>query len=258
MGVTKDSSVDLFNLADLNAAPTSAALMPAAITEALDEDHGAEVSSADAARAATRAALAEADRQDISIDDLTIDGDQDEQARGLSARFVRLEVDVAAETAEVARKDSKHNIVPVASAIAMCPRTPAMQSALQAGEYDVLFADDSRVLGMYLEKIDGDDLCVTSFPRGVHGELFGAEKSGRIALFDSLLQANGHPLQHYQVDRALKMIKAQSRPLILRFRRSTRVAQLVDMGFAADQAVRALQQSGGDVQAAANLCFERR
>ncbi|DAZ96232.1 TPA: hypothetical protein N0F65_012594 [Lagenidium giganteum] len=162
------------------------------------------------------------------------------------------------EMSELARKDSNsQNISPVSPAIAMCPRTLAMNSPLGEDEYDVRFGEDSVLLGMYLERID-KDLCVTSFPRALNGDMFGAEKSGQISLFDTVLQANGHPLHHYQVDRALKMIKAQSRPLIIRFRRSQRVAQLMDMGFSKEIAIEALQQCRGVVQAAANKCFELR
>jgi hypothetical protein len=169
--------------------------------------------------------------------------------------IIKVEVDKEAEEAEIARDDSHQNIVPVSAAIAMCPRTLAMNSPCSEDEYDVMFGEESSVLGMYLEKIE-NDLCVTSFPRGVHGELFGAEKCGKINLFDSVIQANGHPLQHYVVDRALKMIKAQSRPLIIRFCRSKRVTQLMEMGFTREKATQALVQTNGDVQAAANVCFE--
>lgn len=166
-----------------------------------------------------------------------------------------LDTDREFEMAELQRRSStSQNISPVSAAIAMCPRTISMNSPLGEGEYDVRFGD-ALLLGMYLEKVD-NELCVTSFPRGLNGGMFGAEKSGQIGLFDAVVQANGHPLQHYQVDRALKMIKAQQRPLIIRFRRSKRVQQLVDMGFARDVAAAALQKTHGNVQAAANLCFE--
>jgi hypothetical protein len=166
-----------------------------------------------------------------------------------------LETDREFEMAELQRRTStSQNISPVSAAIAMCPRTISMNSPCSEGEYDVRFGD-ALLLGMYLEKVD-NELCVTSFPRGVNGGMFGAEKSGQIGLFDAVVQANGHPLQHYQVDRALKMIKAQQRPLIIRFRRSKRVQQLVDMGFAHDVATAALQKMHGNVQAAANICFE--
>lgn len=169
---------------------------------------------------------------------------------------MELETDREFEMAELKRRNSmSQNIFPVSAAIAMYPRTISMNSVPREDEYDVQFGDDTVILGMYLEKI-AQDLCVTSFPRGVHGELFGAEKSGQIGLFDLVMQANGHPLQHYQVDRALKMIKAQSRPLIVRFRRSPRVAQLIEMGFTREMACDALSQCQGDVQAAANKCFE--
>ncbi|TMW65909.1 hypothetical protein Poli38472_003674 [Pythium oligandrum] len=147
------------------------------------------------------------------------------------------------------------DILPVSAAIAMCPRTLPMNSPCEPDEYDVRFSEDSVILGMFLEKL-GPELCVTRFPRSVTGEMFGAEKCGHIGLYDLVLQANGHPLQHYPVDRVLKMIKAQSRPLILRFRRSPRVQKLVDMGFARDKAITALLLKRGDVQAAANYCFE--
>ncbi|TYZ56924.1 hypothetical protein PybrP1_001907 [[Pythium] brassicae (nom. inval.)] len=173
--------------------------------------------------------------------------------------MLRVQSDRDFELGELKRRNSimKINITPVSAAIAMMPRTLSMNAAPGAGEYDVQFGDDAVVLGMYLEKIGGE-LCVTSFPRGVHGELFGAEKSGQIGLYDLVLQANGHPLQHYQVDRALNMIKVQARPLVIRFRRSSRVQSLVDMGFSADVAADALRKSNGDVQAAANVCFEMR
>ncbi|RLN91948.1 hypothetical protein BBJ28_00013474 [Nothophytophthora sp. Chile5] len=171
------------------------------------------------------------------------------------AAVMELEADRAFELEELQRRDStSQNISPVSAAIAMCPRTISMNSPLGEGEYDVRFGE-SLLLGMYLEKVD-NELCVTSFPRGAKGGMFGAEKSGQIGLFDTVLQANGHPLQHYQVDRALKMIKAQSRPLVLRFRKSKRVQQLLDMGFTRELAVEALRKSNGNVQAAANECFE--
>ncbi|CAI5708381.1 unnamed protein product [Hyaloperonospora brassicae] len=152
------------------------------------------------------------------------------------------------------RDSIMQNITPVSAAIAMCPRSISMNAPLGVDEYDVRFGD-SLLLGMYLEKID-NELCVTTFPRGVNGGMFGAEKCGQISLFDTILQANGHPLQHYQVDRALKMIKAQKRPLVIRFRRSKRVQQLLDMGFSRELATEALRRRSGDVQAAANYCFE--
>lgn len=172
-----------------------------------------------------------------------------------SSDLMDLETDREFEMAELQRRTSQsQNISPVSAAIAMMPRTISMNAPLGDGEYDVRFGD-ALVLGMYLEKVDGE-LCVTSFPRGVSGGMFGAEKSGQIGLFDTVIQANGHPLQHYQVDRALKMIKAQTRPLIIRFRRSKRMQQLLDMGFSRDVAAAALQKTQGNVQAAANLCFE--
>ncbi|KAE9094834.1 hypothetical protein PF010_g16943 [Phytophthora fragariae] len=159
------------------------------------------------------------------------------------------------ELEELSLRDSiTQNITPVSAAIAMCPRTISMNAPLGEDEYDVRFGE-ALLLGMYLEKID-NELCVTSFPRGAKGGMFGAEKSGQIGLFDTVLQANGHPLQHYQVDRALKMIKAQTRPLVIRFRKSKRVQQLLDMGFSRELAVEALQKKNGDAQAAANYCFE--
>lgn len=182
-----------------------------------------------------------------------------EAVAAVAAKMLRVEGNREFEMSEMKRRNSisRINITPVSAAIAMMPRTISMNSVPGEGEYDVQFGDDAVVLGMYLEKI-GTDLCVTSFPRGVNDELFGAEKSGQIGLFDLVLQANGHPLQHYQVDRALKMIKAQSRPLVIRFRRSLRVQNLVDMGFSSDVACEALTKTNGDVQAAANLCFEMR
>lgn len=184
---------------------------------------------------------------------------QEAAAAAVGVTMLRVEGDRDFEMSEMKRRNSisRINITPVSAAIAMMPRTISMNSAPGEGEYDVQFGDDAVVLGMYLEKI-GTDLCVTSFPRGVNDELFGAEKSGQIGLFDLVLQANGHPLQHYQVDRALKMIKAQSRPLVIRFRRSLRVQSLMDMGFSSDVACEALTKTNGDVQAAANLCFEMR
>ncbi|GLE05676.1 hypothetical protein PINS_up014716 [Pythium insidiosum] len=162
-----------------------------------------------------------------------------------------------AELAQLQRmgSTSSQDILPVSAAIAMQPRTIAMNSPPGPDEYDVRFGEDAVILGMYLEKI-GSDLCVTSFPRGAKDEPFGAEACGQIGLFDLVLQANGHPLQHYPVDRALKMIKAQCRPLVIRFRRSARVTQLTDMGFSPDAAVRALHHTRGDVPAAATYCME--
>ncbi|GMF27880.1 unnamed protein product [Phytophthora lilii] len=166
-----------------------------------------------------------------------------------------LETNPEIEMEELSLRDSiTQNITPVSAAIAMCPRTISMNAPLGEDEYDVRFGE-ALLLGMYLEKID-NELCVTSFPRGAKGGMFGAEKCGQISLFDTILQANGHPLQHYQVDRALKMIKAQTRPLVIRFRKSKRVQQLLDMGFSRELAVEALQKKKGDVQAAANYCFE--
>lgn len=173
--------------------------------------------------------------------------------------MLRVQSDRDFELGELKRRSSisRINITPVSAAIAMMPRTLSMNSPPGDGEYDVQFGDDAVVLGMYLEKVGGE-LCVTSFPRGVNGELFGAEKSGQIGLFDLVLQANGHPLQHYQVDRALNMIKVQSRPLVIRFRKSARVQSLLSMGFSAEVAYEALRKTNGDVQAAANVCFEMR
>ncbi|KAL4110281.1 hypothetical protein PRIC1_001973 [Phytophthora ramorum] len=183
----------------------------------------------------------------------------DEEAALSSGRgthtVTELESNPDFELEELSLRDSiTQNITPVSAAIAMCPRTITMNEPLGTDEYDVRFGE-SLLLGMYLEKID-NDLCVTSFPRGAKGGIFGAEKCGQIGLFDTILQANGHPLQHYQVDRALKMIKAQTRPLVIRFRKSKRVQQLLDMGFPHELAVEALQKNKGDVQAAANYCFE--
>ncbi|KAG7389455.1 UBA/TS-N domain [Phytophthora pseudosyringae] len=183
----------------------------------------------------------------------------EEQATLSSGRGIHtvteLETNPDIELEELNLRDSiTQNITPVSAAIAMCPRTISMNSPLGEDEYDVRFGE-ALLLGMYLEKID-NELCVTSFPRGAKGGVFGAEKCGQIGLFDTILQANGHPLQHYQVDRALKMIKAQTRPLVIRFRKSKRVQQLLDMGFSRELAVEALQKKNGDVQAAANYCFE--
>lgn len=150
---------------------------------------------------------------------------------------------------------SAQDIKPVSSAIAMYPRTNSMKSQPAADEYDVRFNADSVILGMILEKIDVE-LCVTNFPRGANGEMFGAERCGHIGRFDLVVHANGHPLQHYPVERAMKMLKAQTRPLIIRFRRSPRVKQLMDMGFSQEKAIDALARTRGDVQAAANYCFE--
>ncbi|KAI9922516.1 hypothetical protein PsorP6_000938 [Peronosclerospora sorghi] len=166
-----------------------------------------------------------------------------------------LETNPDFEREELSRRGSiTQNITPVSAAIAMCPRSISMNAPLGVDEYDVRFGE-SLLLGMYLEKID-NELCVTDFPRGAKGGMFGAEKCGQIGLFDTVLQANGHPLQHYQVDRALKMIKAQMRPLVIRFRKSKRVQQLLDMGFSRELAIEALRKNKGDVQAAANYCFE--
>ncbi|KAG7395855.1 UBA/TS-N domain [Phytophthora boehmeriae] len=177
------------------------------------------------------------------------------ERQGGTAGVTELEADHDFEIEELGLRDSiTQNITPVSAAIAMCPRTISMNSPLGEGEYDVRFGE-TLLLGMYLEKVE-NELCVTSFPRGAKGGMFGAEKSGQIGLFDEVLQANGHPLQHYQVDRALKMIKAQTRPLVIRFRKSKRVQQLLDMGFSREMAVEALQKTNGNVQAAANHCFE--
>lgn len=167
-----------------------------------------------------------------------------------------LEFDVDAELAELSRRNSiSQNITPVSAAIAMCPRSIAMNAPVGEDEYDVRFGE-ALLLGLYLEKID-NELCVTSFPRGANGGMFSAEKCGQICLFDTILQANGHPLQHYQIDRALKVIKAQTRPLVIRFRKSKRVQQLLDVGFSRELAIQALKKKKGDVQAAANYCFEK-
>ncbi|TDH64972.1 hypothetical protein CCR75_008052 [Bremia lactucae] len=120
-----------------------------------------------------------------------------------------LEICPDIELKELSRRNSvTQNITPVSAAIAMCPRSISMYAALGEGEYDVRFGE-ALLLGLYLQKI-GNELCVTSFPRGANGGMFSAEKCGQIGLFDTVLHANGHPLQHYQVDRALKMIKAQT------------------------------------------------
>ncbi|RMX64182.1 hypothetical protein DD238_006407 [Peronospora effusa] len=175
--------------------------------------------------------------------------------RGGAQAVTDLEANPDFELEELSLCDSiMQNITPVSAAIAMCPRTISMNAPLGEDEYDVRFGD-SCLLGMYLEKVD-NELCVTSFPRGAKGGMFGAEKCRQIGIFDTILQANGHPLQHYQVDRALKMIKAQTRPLVIRFRKSKRVQPLLDMGFSRELAVYALQKKNGDVQAAANYCFE--
>ncbi|KAL7686685.1 putative pleckstrin domain, UBA-like superfamily, Ubiquitin-associated domain-containing protein [Plasmopara halstedii] len=175
--------------------------------------------------------------------------------RGTHA-ITELEYNIDVELEELSRRSSiSQNITPVSAAIAMCPRSISMNAPLGEDEYDVRFGE-ALLLGLYLQKID-NELCVTSFPRGANGGLFSAEKCGQIGLFDTVLQANGHPLQHYQVDRALKVIKAQTRPLVIRFRRSKRVQQLLDVGFPRELAVEALQKKKGDVQAAANYCFEK-
>ncbi|ETL43543.1 hypothetical protein L916_05956, partial [Phytophthora nicotianae] len=44
--------------------------------------------------------------------------------------------------------------------------------------------------------------------------------------------------------------------LVIRFRKSKRVQQLLDMGFSRELADEALLKNKGDVQAAANYCFE--
>ncbi|CAH0480463.1 unnamed protein product [Peronospora belbahrii] len=183
----------------------------------------------------------------------------DEEATLSSGRDAHIVTELEAnrdfELEELSLRSSvTQNITPVSMAIAMCPRSISMNAPVGEDEYDVRFGD-SLLLGMYLEKVD-NELCVTSFPRGAKGGMFGAEKCGQISLFDTVLQANGHPLQHYQVDRALKMIKAQTRPLVIRFRKSKRVQPLIDMGFSRKLAVEALQKKNGDVQAAANYCFE--
>ncbi|KAI9983009.1 hypothetical protein PInf_006921 [Phytophthora infestans] len=167
------------------------------------------------------------------LDDAELHSVDEEQATLSSGRgthtVTELETNADIELEELSLRDSiTQNITPVSAAIAMCPRSISMNSPL--GEDD--------------------------FPRGAKGGMFGAEKCGQIGLFDTILQANGHPLQHYQVDRALKMIKAQTRPLVIRFRKSKRVQQLLDMGFSRELAVEALQKKKGDVQAAANYCFE--
>ncbi|EQC37204.1 hypothetical protein SDRG_05430 [Saprolegnia diclina VS20] len=146
------------------------------------------------------------------------------------------------------------SIKAVNAAIAMPPRTNIMNKACESDEYDVQFPVDAVVLGLYLEKIE-NDLCVTAFPRLPNGEAMGAEASGQIGLFDRLVMANGHPLGHYSVDRALKMIQGQTRPLRIRFQKSTRVKQLIEMGFDHEQAVAALLASRGSVEGAANQLF---
>lgn len=148
------------------------------------------------------------------------------------------------------------DIVPVAPSIAMQPRTIAINSPLQSDEYTVRFDDDCRVLGMYLEKIDGE-LCVTSFPRDSSDRMFGAEKKGQIQLYDVIVHANGHALSSLSVDRALQMIKAQQRPLIIRFRRSRKLNSLIEMGFSRLLAIEAMNRCKGNVEAAANFCFEK-
>ncbi|KAF0700086.1 Aste57867_9365 [Aphanomyces stellatus] len=146
------------------------------------------------------------------------------------------------------------NITAVNEAIAMPPRTNFMTKPCQANEYDVEFPMDAVVLGLYLEKVE-DDLCVTAFPRTPSGETLEAEASGRIALFDTLVMANGHPLGHYTVDRALKMIQGQTRPLRIRFKKSQRVQQLVDMGLTTEQALKGLHAARGNIERAAEYCF---
>ncbi|OQS05058.1 inactive ubiquitin carboxyl-terminal hydrolase [Thraustotheca clavata] len=133
----------------------------------------------------------------------------------------------------------------VNAAIAMPPRTLVMNKPCNDDEYDVEFPADAVVLGLYLEKIE-NDLCVTAFPRQPNGEMMGAEASSKIGLFDRLLMANGHPLGHYSVDRALKMIQGQTRPLRLRFQKSTRISQLVEMGISREQAIAGLRASRGN------------
>ncbi|ETW02651.1 hypothetical protein H310_06110 [Aphanomyces invadans] len=145
------------------------------------------------------------------------------------------------------------NITAVNEAIAMPPRTNIMLKPLQPLEYDVEFPVDAVVLGLYLEKLD-DDLCVTAFPRTPHGDKLEAEASGVIGLFDTVVMANGHPLGHYTVDRALKMIQAQKRPLRIRFKKSQRVQTLLDMGFSLDRALEGLRVGRGSVDVAAEHC----
>ncbi|ETV83195.1 hypothetical protein, variant [Aphanomyces astaci] len=146
------------------------------------------------------------------------------------------------------------NITAVNEAIAMPPRTNIMLKPAQPHEYDVEFPVDAVVLGLYLEKLD-DDLCVTAFPRTPHGAMLEAEASGVIGLFDTVVMANGHPLGHYSVERALKMIQAQKRPLRIRFKQSQRVQTLLDMGFTIDQALDGLRAARGSIDAAAEHCF---
>ncbi|RHZ39285.1 hypothetical protein DYB31_014836 [Aphanomyces astaci] len=129
-----------------------------------------------------------------------------------------------------------------------------MLKPAQPHEYDVEFPVDAVVLGLYLEKLD-DDLCVTAFPRTPHGAMLEAEASGVIGLFDTVVMANGHPLGHYSVERALKMIQAQKRPLRIRFKQSQRVQTLLDMGFTIDQALDGLRAARGSIDAAAEHCF---
>lgn len=150
----------------------------------------------------------------------------------------------------------KPYVPPVSSAVAMQPRLGAMRKVPGSNEYDVEFSGSDLILGLFLEEVDGN-LCVTRFPQGSNGEKFAAELSGKIGLFDDVVSANGYPLGHYKVDRAIRMIQAQARPLVLRMGRSTKMKQLMDMGFSQEIAAFGLKQSKGNVEQAANLCFDR-
>ena len=147
-------------------------------------------------------------------------------------------------------------IPPVASSVAMQPRVAAMKKPLSEGEYDVEFLASDRILGLFLEQVDGV-LCVTHFPRGANDEIYAAEKCGQVGLYDAIVFANGYPLGHYTVDRAIHMIQSMARPLTLRFRSSNKVKQLTDMGFAYETAIAGLSACRGNVEMAANFCFER-
>nr|CCA21421.1 inactive ubiquitin carboxylterminal hydrolase putati [Albugo laibachii Nc14] len=151
--------------------------------------------------------------------------------------------------------ESFQDITPVSSAIAVQPRLAAMRAPLQANEYDVTYTAENRILGLHLAKFDGI-LTIIGFPRDSSGDKFGAELSGQIRILDSFVHANGHSLHHYSVKRAIQMLKAQQRPLIIRLKRSTKTKSLREMGFSQEMATNALLESKGDMEVASYYCIE--
>ncbi|CCI49805.1 unnamed protein product [Albugo candida] len=148
------------------------------------------------------------------------------------------------------------DITPVSSAIAVQPRLAAMRIPLQSNEYDVMYTDENRILGLLLAKFDGV-LTIVGFPRDSSGDMFGAESSGKIKILDSFVHANGHILHQYSVKRAIQMLRAQQRPLIIRLKRSTKTKSLLEMGFSNEMVTNALLNSNGDMEAASHYCIEK-